>query len=195
MWMIERNTVWIAVLLMAAAMGGCRDSPRVGEAGPEHRRLDPDTESKGAAVPTMPQTRPSKDEPFPMDRFAWKRRPLVVFAPSPRDPHYQTQRKALEANRQDFVERDMVWVEVFENGGPSRAAGEALTAQEAETLRQRFKPPTGQFTLLLVGKDTTVKRRSSQAVAMPSLFEQIDQMPMRRREMQRRRPGRDQPKR
>jgi hypothetical protein len=40
-----------------------------------------------------------------------------------------------------------------------------------------------------VGKDTTVKRRGSAPVAMESLFEQIDRMPMRRREMRRRKGG------
>jgi hypothetical protein len=124
-------------------------------------------------------------EPFSMDRFAWNNRPLVIFAPSPADPRYRDQLAAVEANRAGFEARDMVWIEVFESEARSHAGGEPLTAEETETLRERFETPRGQYTLLLVGKDTTVKRRTSEPVSMQSLFDQIDQMPMRQREMKR----------
>ncbi|MEO0619125.1 MAG: DUF4174 domain-containing protein [Pseudomonadota bacterium] len=40
---------------------------------------------------------------------------------------------------------------------------------------------------MLVGKDTSVKRRASEPVSVNVLAGQIDRMPMRRQEMQRKR--------
>jgi hypothetical protein len=56
----------------------------------------------------------------------------------------------------------------------------------AAALRERFDVAPDRFAVLLVGKDTTVKRRSDQPVEMASLYQQIDRMPMRRAEMRRR---------
>ena len=118
-----------------------------------------------------------------MDQFAWSQRPLLVFAPSPADSRYRAQRQAKESTQAAFEERDMVWVEVFAEGERSRAGETPLGEAAARELRQRFGVDKDAFAVLLIGKDTAVKRRASEPVSMAAIYEQIDRMPMRCREM------------
>ena len=127
----------------------------------------------------------AKGESFTMEKYAWKNRPLVVFAPSEEDSRYRKQRELIQDAEEGFRERDMVWIEVFATNDISKANGESLTAEEAEQLRRKFEVDENTFAAILVGKDTTVKRRSRAPVPAETLFEQIDRMPMRQREMKR----------
>jgi len=54
-----------------------------------------------------------------------------------------------------------------------------------ESLRTHYGVEAGTFAVLLVGKDTGVKRRADDVVSPDALYSQIDSMPMRQREMQR----------
>ncbi len=56
-------------------------------------------------------------------------------------------------------------------------------AAAARGLRERFDVPRGAFRVVLVGKDGTEKRRAPKPVPARSLFDTIDAMPMRQREM------------
>jgi hypothetical protein len=122
---------------------------------------------------------------FSMEQYAWSNRPLVVFSPSQSDERYQRQKAMIEQAQAGFRERDMVWIAVFGEPNTGEAEGQTISTQAAAQLRQRFDVSADQFVLLLIGKDTTVKRRAQSPVAPKTLFQQIDQMPMRRREMQR----------
>jgi hypothetical protein len=65
-----------------------------------------------------------------------------------------------------------------------------LSARDCDALRDRFgrnrKGAVDGFAALLVGKDGGVKRTSYEPLDTDDLFDQIDQMPMRRREMRER---------
>lgn len=60
----------------------------------------------------------------------------------------------------------------------------------AEGRRQALGVGEGPFAAVLVGKDGTVKLRSDEPVPAEELFDLVDAMPMRRREMRERRRGR-----
>ena len=171
---ISKQSLMLALTFSAGVIAvGCHDekgTKTVHHSTPRERGGDPASRARA----------------FSMDQFAWNHRPLLVFAPSGDDPRYQAQREAMEATRADFDERDMVWIEVLGADGPVRAAGQTLRDRVAAALRERFDVAPERFAVLLVGKDTTVKRRSDQAVEMASLYQQIDRMPMRRAEMRRR---------
>ncbi|MDQ3555900.1 MAG: DUF4174 domain-containing protein [Gemmatimonadota bacterium] len=110
----------------------------------------------------------------PLHSFRWRNRPLLVFAPSAVDPRLAEQVQRVEAKRAGFEERDMVLLEIT-TGGESRADGAAL--------RERFRIKEDVFAVVLVGKDGTEKCRWTEPVEMRELWELIDAMPMRRREM------------
>ena len=61
-----------------------------------------------------------------------------------------------------------------------------MSSEEAPAARERFGVETGCFAAVLVGKDGTVKHRSHEPVAPEKLYELIDAMPMRQREMRER---------
>lgn len=98
-----------------------------------------------------------------------KKRLLLVFAPSADDPRYLEQRGWLEARAAGLKERDL---SVF-----------YLTPSGAASLYGCFSVAESGFTVVLIGKDGTEKRRYSEPVQPDELFSTIDQMPMRRREM------------
>ncbi len=118
------------------------------------------------------------------------RRPLVVFARDADDKKLQRQLAAYCEAENGFEERDMTLVVIYEEGD-SFAGERPLTARDCDALRDRFrrnrKGAADGFAALLVGKDGGVKRTSYEPLDAADLFEQIDRMPMRRRELRERR--------
>jgi len=102
----------------------------------------------------------------------WTHRVLLVFAPSPDHPALRQQEAALAAHAEGVGDRRLVI---------ERAVGE-----EAADLRARFDVEPDGFTTILVGLDGTEKRRASEPLEARALFETIDAMPMRRRELRER---------
>lgn len=96
---------------------------------------------------------------------------LLVFAPSVSEPRYEEQRRLLEGHEAGLEDRGLLFIPVFE--------GES----EADAPRERYGVSYGRFEAVLVGKDGGEKFRSAEPVTPEELFELIDAMPMRRREM------------
>jgi monofunctional biosynthetic peptidoglycan transglycosylase len=128
--------------------------------------------------------------PFDLDSLHWQRRPLVLFAPRLDDERLVAQLEELHATEHDFIDRDMARIVVVEQGD-SHADGRPLSAATVAALRERFGVESGTFALHLVGKDGGVKRSASAPVPMAELYAQIDAMPMRRAERERRPEPRD----
>lgn len=119
-----------------------------------------------------------------MSVYAWRKRPLVIFAADAQSPALATQRAIVESARAGFIERDMVVVYVI---------GDAVTSDlgsgpgiGAAAMRSLYGVPATAFRALLVGKDGGVKLSSSAPLTAKALFTEIDGMPMRREEMRRR---------
>ena len=119
----------------------------------------------------------------PLESHTWEDRPVVIFAPSREDATYQRQMESFEEHADGLDERDIALYRVFETGPPLGPEGPRSTAM-AKALRERFDPEAS-FLVILVGKDTTEKLRRDDVLSAEELFETIDAMPMRRREMQR----------
>jgi len=126
-------------------------------------------------------------KPFDPDAHRWEHRLLLAFAPSQVHPSLREQRGALDEHLPALRDRDLLWVEVWEGGGT--AAGQPLDAASADALRVRYAVEPDAFAVLLVGKDGGVKRRGASVVPPRAVFDQIDQMPMRRREVRQRSDG------
>lgn len=80
------------------------------------------------------------------------------------------------------MERDLLRGDLFEDGTGS-LGGSPVSSGEATAARERFGVESGTFAALLVGKDGTVKNRSSEPVGPGGIFALVDAMPMRRREL------------
>jgi hypothetical protein len=116
-----------------------------------------------------------------MDDLAWSARPIIVFAATADDPRAAEQLELLNRDSAALSERDIVVIAVW----PDQVRSDADLDVTPESLRTRYGIEAGTFAVLLVGKDTGVKRRADNVVSPDALYSQIDSMPMRQREMRR----------
>lgn len=128
----------------------------------------------GAAAQT-PAAAPSLQQTLRAHR--WKKRLLVVAAPSAEQADFKRQKELLAAVPDQLRERDIQVVDVFYR---DLNLADLLYLQKLADLR----PPA--FGVALIGKDGGVKRTSAQPLAPADLFGTVDQMPMRRQEMKHR---------
>lgn len=118
-----------------------------------------------------------------LSRYKGTNRLLLIFAPSDSDPVYERQESLLKGYEAGFEDRDLLMVRVFTDGGD--AGGSQVSSGEAAGVRESYGIEEGRFAVLLLGKDGTEKFRSEEPVIAEALFDRIDAMPMRRREMER----------
>ena len=121
---------------------------------------------------------------FDLHKYQWKYRVLILFAPASVHADYREQITHFIGYRAGMAERDMMVMHVF-TGETSRAETLALDAESAAALREQFAVPPQRFTLVLIGRDGTEKFRSDAPTPITEIFSVIDQMPMRREEMER----------
>lgn len=115
--------------------------------------------------------------------YLWENRVLLVFAPQPEDSRLQLQNKILAGVAGELRERDLVVIRILRGTRVSVDAVPVDSAQAAILLRD-FDIDPGDFKVLLIGKDGTLKQTYTDPVTRDGLFELIDSMPMRKWEMQ-----------
>ena len=125
---------------------------------------------------------------FRLEAHRWEHRLLLVFAPPDRTDSLEAQRAQFEGHDAGFRDRDLLLLTITgEAAGTLREAPEGaerpLTEPAVRRLYDHFGVPTEAFRVLLVGKDGTEKRRDAEPVTARSIFDTIDAMPMRQREM------------
>jgi hypothetical protein len=115
----------------------------------------------------------------------WQHRVLLVFAPSADHPQLQDQQAQAEAAAAGYADRDLRSYQLSPTGG-TRPDGEPLSAAEASAFYDRYQVAAEDFVVMLIGKDGGEKRRRHEVLTTQQLFETIDAMPMRQREMRER---------
>lgn len=141
-------------------------------------------------VPLSSVTASSPDSvDFRLDTHRWEHRLLLVFAPSAATAQRAEQREMLRGHPAGFRDRDLLLLALTGGGedGTLQSApeGEArpLTTSAVRRLYAHFRVGTKAFRVVLVGKDGTEKRRDPEPITARSLFDTIDAMPMRQREI------------
>jgi hypothetical protein len=125
----------------------------------------------------------SAQAPFTLREYQWKRRVLIVSAPTDSDEDLVKQQEALLSSAAEFAERDLLLVTLVD-GSVSTAGDRQLGAAEIASTRAALGIETGAFALRLIGKDGSIKLSRATAVPMEKIYALIDSMPMRQREMQ-----------
>lgn len=116
-----------------------------------------------------------------LQSYQWKNRLILVSAPSENAPEYQQQMQLFSNQTAEFADRDLLLIELFSNG-TSRINGNTINSEDVTQIKQQFNIGN-EFSVILVGKDGTAKRRETTPVEATAIFEQIDAMPMRQQEM------------
>ena len=121
-------------------------------------------------------------EPLDLRQFQWKNRLLFLFAPNRNHPMFVSLHTALSAQRAEVADRDLIVFEILESD-PSSMNTQSLASDSALSLRKQYKVNTGEYTMLLVGKDGGIKLKRQDETRLEEIFALIDAMPMRREEM------------
>ncbi len=118
-----------------------------------------------------------------LGQYLWKNRLLFLFSPSSEFPAFHTLSGEVDRDLEGVRDRDLLVYRIL-GQGPSFLGSCQITPPEAVALRRRFGVTRGAFTVVLVGKDGTVKLKRQGPTALRDIFGLIDSMPMRQREMQ-----------
>ena len=117
--------------------------------------------------------------------FEWKNRILVIGG---NDSKYQNQFEILEVNKNEYIDRDMVVILI--NTDESKISydglGDFINLDYDSTLSIRKRFNFNDFNLVLIGKDGGVKYNTNEPVKINKIFEIIDKMPMRIKEIKER---------
>jgi hypothetical protein len=124
----------------------------------------------------------SAEAPFTLERYRWRKRVLVVSAPSADDENLQEQQRDLASTAKAFADRDMALVTLLDSAA-SAAGNQQLSTEEAASARTALGIQPGSFALRLLGKDGSVRLSAETATPMTDIYALIDTMPMRQREM------------
>lgn len=131
---------------------------------------------------------PADSVDFRVEIHQWEHRLLFVFVAAETSDALARQEEAFAGHDAGFRDRDLLLVTMR---GPDRGTyrvapgtdSRPLTKATVQRLRKRFDVPPDTFRVVLVGKDGTEKRRDAEPVSTRAIFDAIDAMPMRQREM------------
>lgn len=117
----------------------------------------------------------------PLQAASWRERPVIIFADDAADPALSAQIEAFARRAEATADRSMP-VFVVAAGRVSRE-GRPVDGSAA-ALRARAGAPRGSgVRVALFGKDGGLKALETAPVDPQVLFDRVDRMPMRRREM------------
>lgn len=127
--------------------------------------------------------------------YQWENRLILIFADSAESEAYLAQLESLESYPFELEDRQLELISIFQDttyaysftldskeNVVEKTVGLELKTLETNNLRTYYQIDT-DFSVLLIGKDGGVKRRSNEVLNAWEFFDQIDTMPMRQREM------------
>ena len=117
-----------------------------------------------------------------LTKFQWKNRLLFIFAENESHPLFKDLHRQIVAHKAEVHDRDLIVFEVPAKG-PARMNSNSLGRKDADSIRNHFAISSDTFSLILVGKDGGIKLKRHDHVSLEEVFELIDSMPMRQREM------------
>ena len=126
-------------------------------------------------------TRASGEKLVSLDELQWKSRLILIFA---REPDSSNATANLKEFKSEIDQRDIVWFVIDDKALQSNYDGDMGEKLHDQIIDSHFTPLPTANSVLLIGKDGTVKSRSSD-LDLEATFGLIDQMPMRRAEMRR----------
>ena len=129
----------------------------------------------------------SEEKPAGLEDLRWKHRVILIFA---REPYLSNAFSNLEDLKAEIEERDIAWFVLGDNTLHTNYDGKLEDQLREELMASYFTPVPTETAVRLIGKDGTLKSRSSD-LDLEATFGVIDQMPMRRAEMRRKSDGSD----
>lgn len=174
---------WIfALLLLSAGAFGCKSNPAETESTTDQTET-PASQEESVTLP-IDNVEPTESlESVDLrEKHQWNDRVILLFAPHPDHPDYREMAAELAESTDGIEERDLVIYHMFwERKG--LVGDKAIPTKVAEELRRERAVLKDAFTFILLGKDGGQKMRAEEAVSVKAVFDEIDSMPMRKKEM------------
>jgi len=126
-----------------------------------------------------------EEQPIDLEDLRWKYRVILVSA---HEPHTSNALATLNELAAEIEERDIVWFVLGDDELHTNYKGKLIHTLREQIVDRYFTPVPNETSVLLVGKDGTLKSHSSD-LNLEATFGLIDQMPMRREEMRRKSGG------
>jgi hypothetical protein len=120
-----------------------------------------------------------KEKAVGMEELQWQYRVILVFA---REPHMSKAIANLEEVAPEIAERDVAWFVLGVNQLHTNYKENLSDEMREQIVDSYFSPLPTETVVLLIGKDGTLKSRSSD-LDLEAMFGLIDHMPMRRAEI------------
>ena len=98
---------------------------------------------------------------------------LYVFSPSPNERRYQIQMETLTDRKLALEGHDVVVAEVFESE-EGHIGQEEIHVESCDGLRREYHISPGQFKVVLVGKDSSVKLCAESCVSCEEVFMRVE---------------------
>jgi len=116
-----------------------------------------------------------------LDQFKWKKRILLVFE-SPTKEATAEFEALIKENEGELEERDLIIFIVRSSNIDTYLTTQILDVSPSK-IRVDFGVSLTEQSVVLIGKDGTVKLRETLPTSLDKIFDTIDQMPMRQEEM------------
>ena len=117
-----------------------------------------------------------------LNKYQWKNRLLLLFAPALDEPGYLKLKEDLARQEEEVMDRDLLVFHTLESG-ETKLGNSPLSKNSGDYLREKYSSKAGTLTVVLIGKDGSVKLRREGRVELDEILSLIDTMPMRQREM------------
>ena len=117
-----------------------------------------------------------------LEQYMWKKRVVLIFSPHKDDARLKTQIESLEDSWAGVDDRDIVkWIMVDQEF--VKVDNKYMPHLTTPPLYDAFDVGRDDFTFILIGKDGYEKMRRNEVTQASDLFNLIDSMPMRQREV------------
>lgn len=117
-----------------------------------------------------------------LDDFQWKNRLLIIYSNVQKSAPFEGQLAKISQNKEGYQKRDLKVI-ILKNQKVDWNSNENHHLGFHQIVKKLNIEEIQPFQNLLIGKDGGVKLRSNSPISNEKLFETIDAMPMRQREM------------
>ena len=121
-----------------------------------------------------------------IEDYRWENRLLLIFSPTITNTQFDDMYKAIQRSQPEVDDRDLKIMYLIEKG-QSSVEGENINVETANAIREKYVVRDGNVSVILIGKDGGEKLRQRSDFNLNEIFKRIDQMPMRKAELEDRR--------
>jgi len=116
-----------------------------------------------------------------LEKHQWKDRLLLILTDSYENPELQLQLQELKNNSDNLQDRKLVLYQVTPTS--YREGIKKKTPIKTGSIYKKHNPSNENFKVILIGLDGGMKLKSNKLLSSAQIFDQIDQMPIRRQEL------------